>query len=176
MSELLLSLCLPDEPSSFRNYLDSKIWRSEILNAHKERLSNELELFHSSAVSFPVSCAVSLRVLHLYAGKQSRRDIDNSAKPIMDAFNTVAYKDDSQVKDLSYISAPLFSTIASSALAQNNGFFGGRLTTLMMRHAGPNKISDVTMIELRDISGELKDTKSDFFLIKNKHGARQIFG
>ena len=94
----------------------------------------------------------------------------------MDEFTSCAYNDDSQVKNLSFQSAHFFSKAAKNSLLEGGGLFGGLLTSLMLKHEGYKTISDVTIIELRDISSEMDNTDEDSFLYTSKAGAQRTFG
>lgn len=175
MSTLILKLCIPDEPSSFRNGIDSKEWRAMVQQEHQDGQAREVALLGSNLVPAPVSCKVSLRILHLYSAGCARRDVDNTAKPIMDALNKLAYLDDYQVRDLSFVSAPIFSRLADVELARNNGAFAAPLTNLLQR-AGDKELTHVTILEVRDITEDLKETDSKFFLHLSKSGAEERLG
>ncbi|WP_170305641.1 RusA family crossover junction endodeoxyribonuclease [Pseudoduganella ginsengisoli] len=47
----------------------------------------------------PLEVSLKLDVLHLHAGG-TLRDVDNTAKPVMDAFNGHLYQDDKQIREL----------------------------------------------------------------------------
>ena len=176
MGDNILRLCIPDEPASFRNYIDAKTWRGIVQNSHIARATAFATLAPGFSASYPVSCFVGLRVLHLHAGKANKRDTDNTAKPIMDALTGLAYKDDSQVKSLSYVSAPLLSKLGIKELDKHAQYFGAAVTNLMCNYPGGAKWQDVTLINLWDIGDEMDETDGDLFLHSTKSAARHVFG
>lgn len=174
---IVVSLCIPDRPASFRNTYDAKYWRDHLVKIMGQRLSLEKALFGSTNFTTPVKIPLSLDVLHLYAKETHvTSDVDNMAKPIMDAFNGILYVDDVQVKKLQFTSVPIFSQQATIILAENNGLFGGLLVPLLNR-AGDEYIgNDITLLVFRDLSDNLIETNGDYFLSKSKAGVRMNFG
>lgn len=175
MADLLLALCIPDFPASFRNAEDAKEWRQIVTYHHGDRLQREFDLFQSNAVTFPVACPVALRIIHLHCGKATKKDVDNTAKPIMDAFSSLVYKDDSQVKSLSFISAPIFSKLADAALGDNDAFLAGSVYANLLRPGVDVDFDDITLIEVRDITSEMEETASDHFGVVSKSAVRERF-
>ena len=164
---LLFSDCVVDRPSSFRNVKDSKSWKALLLKDKDIQLQAEYDFLDSLGASFPVSCYVSLRILHLYNVPTKLRDTDNTAKPIMDAFNKILFNDDKQVRDLHFVSAPLFSNLAKISLQENGGHFSGVLNSTI-KNACDIIIEHLTLIEIRDISTLMADSGDEYFLGRNR--------
>lgn len=174
---IVAALCVPDRPASFRNHYDAAYWKKHLRDLMSQRQSDEIAIFGSLTISPPVESPLSLDVLHLYAEEHPKdRDVDNTAKPIMDAFNKILYKDDVQVKKLQFTSVPMFSEQAAMILAENKGFLGGLLSPLLYRAADRKIGNDVTLLVFRDLSANLSDTAGDYFLWKSKAGVRMNFG
>lgn len=174
---LIATLCVPDRPASFRNSYDAKYWKTHLRALMNQNEAFEISLFGSLKISPPVSIPLLLDVLHLYVNAPVKeRDVDNTAKPIMDAFNKTLYIDDVQVKKLQFTSVPIFSELAEMALRENNGLFSGLLAGLIAK-AGTRYIgNDVTLLAFRDLSSNLTETKDDYFLSRSKASVRMNFG
>lgn len=163
-------MCVFGRPASFRNNFDAKYWKKYLNSSQADEISEEIALFGKITFALPVDFDLSLNVLHLYATREmQQRDVDNTAKPIMDAFNKVLYNDDRQVRDLRFTSAPIFSKLAESILAENNRFLAGLLSAAT-GGARRRPFDDATIIVLRDITGYLEETEGDYFLGGNKAG------
>lgn len=174
---IIAALCVPDRPASFRNRYDAKYWKQHLRDLMSQRQSDEIAIFGSLTISPPVEFPLSLDVLHLYANDHPKeRDVDNTAKPIMDAFNGTLYNDDVQVKKLQFTSVHIFSEQAAMILAENNGFLGGLLSPLLYRAANQKVGNDVTLLVFRNLSVNLAETTGDYFLWKSKAGVQMNFG
>lgn len=173
---IVTTLCVLDRPASFRNRFDAKFWKTHLKDILEKGQVEEIEIFGSLTVQPPVDCLLSMEVLHLYASEHIKeRDVDNSAKPIMDAFNRILYRDDVQIKQMQYTSAPIFSNQAAMILAENNGFLGGLLSPVLHRAATRRIGNDVTVIVFRDITELLAESEGDYFLWKSKAAVRMNF-
>lgn len=146
-----------ERPSSFRNANDSKWWRDHIQVDVIEKQKWEEMLTGSPLVKQPVTVALALEVLHLHSGGRLR-DVDNTAKPIMDAFNGSLYDDDKQVRELIFRSLQYDSEAAHLAI-QENEFFKIFLRAAVT-HATRNsqKLEHLTFVVFREIDASLNSS------------------
>jgi Holliday junction resolvase RusA-like endonuclease len=151
---LLVAFWVPERPASFRNTCDSTWW--------KAYLHDELNKNHALAQSLfgphpqpPLSqVALSLEILHLHAGG-TLRDVDNTAKPIMDAFNKKLYNDDKQIRELTFRSIKFDSEAAHLALQSNQLFRSFLRDAVVRARKGAHTIEHLTFVAFREINPEL---------------------
>jgi Holliday junction resolvase RusA-like endonuclease len=147
----VFSFWVPERPSSFRNTKDSRWWRAYIQQCVKKNNEWDETLTGSPVINKPTESLLQLDVLHLYVDG-TLRDVDNTAKPMMDAFNKIMYKDDKQIRDLKFRSLKFDCEAAHLAIQSNEHFKIYLRKAVFQAQANGELIEDLTFVVCRDIS------------------------
>lgn len=147
---LLLAFWVPERPASFRNASDANWWKTCLHDTVLADEAMQAALLHPVPPTIATSAPLALEVLHLHAGG-TLRDVDNTAKPIMDAFNARLYRDDKQVRNLVFRSWTFDCEAAHAALQANETFRAFLRSAVKHAKQGGHRIEHLTFVAFRDL-------------------------
>lgn len=153
---LPVAFWVPGRPASFRNVRDATWWKEYVQDAVVEEQAWAQLLLGPPADAAPSQAALSLEVLHLYIDG-TLRDVDNTAKPLMDAFNKRLYNDDKQVRQLTFRSLRFDCEAAHLALQSNEIFRSFLRSAVNQANRGGHLIEDLTFVAFREMNVSLNE-------------------